>query len=904
MFAGLIAFGGCSKDNDLEKKYDELEGRVSVLEAKVKELNEQTVPGMAAIIAALQGNVYVTEVSPTEGGVFIKFSDGTSATIKDGAKGDKGDKGDTFTYDDLTDAQKDALKGDKGDPGDKGDKGDVPVIGAKEIDGEFYWTANGELMLDENGKPIPVHAALPIFKIIEGKWQVSYDNGATWTEVPQMGQSDALPISIEDGEETVTFYIGDTPYVINKEVAFYLVFAEREGLGVAEGQTSSFPYTIKGVKDEDEVEVDVLNVIGTWTAEAVATDNKSGNINVTNNGGSAKVFVYAANGRGKTDIKSLVFEGGVLTATVSAESVSYEGGNIELSVTTNMNYDIEISEEATWLTVAPETKATHTDVITLVAEANTTASARTATVKVAGDGITKEFEIIQEAAPANYQIDITVENITTTTADITFTPNDEEVHYMIAVETPGWVESFGSLEELAAGDIEYWLDYYGEDYNEDPDFYNSYFGISSLEELIYELLASPGEYSDTFEDLDPGQKYYAYAFCIDEKLNVISDVFIKDFTTLTQSSSAKYEDYLGRWKMGNDFIEITAKTNGSTYNVTGIKNQSTYAIGPVEASFEGGLFVLKEQKTDATTVVNVTGLGELNCDLYLSGVFAYGTSTYGNYPINGDDPEVIFTGAYENGTISVTPGSCNYGKFATMGFSWVIKEGANAGNGNTYAGTSLVNMTKPEAAKPEYTKWIGNYTFNINGTSYNATVSELDANSSFIISFDDEYIKGFDATVIWNESTDTATLSTQTLGSWNHSSYGTITDIICGLIPYNGSFTSVTGDYIIANIAYDGGNLNFTSGGTVSIQGLGTLNVVGFSLFGKASAGSLRYVDYEDMIYFPFTLTKAAGTKKNSVESTPVMSKAESAKRIATSLSEKAEVSSRIAVINRKARKI
>ena len=133
-----------------------------------------------------------------------------------------------------------------------------------------------------------------------------------------MGQTETLPISIEDGEETVTFWIGETPYVINKEVPFYLIFAQRTDLGVAAGQTANIAYTLKGVKDGDEVEVDVLNVIGTWDAKVVATDNKSGNVQVTNNGGNAKVFVYAANGRGKTDIKSLQFEGGELTCVLAA----------------------------------------------------------------------------------------------------------------------------------------------------------------------------------------------------------------------------------------------------------------------------------------------------------------------------------------------------------------------------------------------------------------------------------------------------------------------------------------------------------------------------------------------------------------------------------------------------------
>lgn len=50
----------------------------------------------------------------------------------------KGDKGDTLVFNDLTQEQKDALKGAKGDAGDKGDKGDAGDPGAKGDTGAGY----------------------------------------------------------------------------------------------------------------------------------------------------------------------------------------------------------------------------------------------------------------------------------------------------------------------------------------------------------------------------------------------------------------------------------------------------------------------------------------------------------------------------------------------------------------------------------------------------------------------------------------------------------------------------------------------------------------------------------------------------------------------------------------------
>lgn len=669
VIAGALALAGCAKDTELYNKVDELDQRVSKLEEQVKELNEQTVPGIRTLVAAIQGNVYATSVVDNGDGYTIKFSNGTEATIKNGADGKDGKDG------------------------EKGETGDTPVISAAEFEGEFYWTVNGEFLTDGDGNKIPVHKALPTFKIIDGKWNVSYDNGTTWEVVPQMGESEAIPISIVDGEDTVTFYIGDEAYEIKKEVAFYLVFDQRTDLGVVEGQTSSFPYTIKGVAEGDEVEVDILSVIGTWDAEVVATDSESGNVKVTNNGGNAKVFVYAANGRGKTDIKSLVFEGGELSATISAESVSYEGGEIKLDITTNVNYEVNI--DADWLTVAPETKATHTDSLTLVAEANTLSQARTATVSIVGDGVNKEFEVIQEAAPdPGYEIDITIENITSDSVDATFTPNDNTVHYIAVVESPGWVEQFDTPEELAQADLDYYIDLYG-------DLYDVY-GFDSLEDLILNGICSTGVYADTFDGLKASSKYYAYAYCIDEELNIVSTVFIKDFTTEeAPSGNGTYEDYLGEWVLGTNVLTISEKEKGKSYNVTGFSNMTnstfSYSIAAVEASFENGLFILKEQ--DFTETGYYASYG--NLDIALTGIDAAGDPSY---PWATATPAVLISGNYDkaNNVIDVTS------DFVKIVYSWIIQSGANAGMGNWNVDAAAITstMTKPKGM-PE--KLFGTY---------------------------------------------------------------------------------------------------------------------------------------------------------------------------------------------------
>ncbi|MDE5890534.1 MAG: DUF4988 domain-containing protein, partial [Bacteroidales bacterium] len=83
-------------------------------EETVKELNQVTIPGMQSIVAAIQGNIYVTSVTTTADGYLITFSNSTTAVIKNGTDGQDG---------------KDGVDGEKGD------KGETPVISVVEIDG-------------------------------------------------------------------------------------------------------------------------------------------------------------------------------------------------------------------------------------------------------------------------------------------------------------------------------------------------------------------------------------------------------------------------------------------------------------------------------------------------------------------------------------------------------------------------------------------------------------------------------------------------------------------------------------------------------------------------------------------------------------------------------------------------
>ena len=156
----------CSKEYDdsaLKKKVNDLEARVSALEA----LNT-TVAGISDIVTALSQKDYVTgviEVKDEKGNVIgysITFSKSNTVTISHGEKGEAGPQG---------------------PQGETGSVGATPSIGVTlGEDGLYYWTVEGELLKDAEGNPVACTAAAPTFKIEDGSWWISYD-GQSWTEV-------------------------------------------------------------------------------------------------------------------------------------------------------------------------------------------------------------------------------------------------------------------------------------------------------------------------------------------------------------------------------------------------------------------------------------------------------------------------------------------------------------------------------------------------------------------------------------------------------------------------------------------------------------------------------------------------------------------------------------------------
>lgn len=386
-----LLVAGCAKeydDTELRGKISDLDSRLTQLEQAVKTLNEQTVPAIQTLVNALDAKLTVTAVvTNNDGSYTILFSDNTSVTIANGEKGDKGDQGDP---------------GDKGDPGAPGapgapgNDGATPEIGVKLIDGVYYWTINGKLIPDDNN-PLPVtgqngqDGATPTFRLNEDVLEYSVDGGKTWTPVPVVGESKPS-ITVEETDEAVIFTLSDgTVFQLAKELPFCIKFSNADDVTIMAGETAYVGYTLQGVGEKDVTEVGILTATPGFDAEVepYAGQNDAGIISITNNdeddSKEHSVYVFASNGKGKTDIKGLHFASTKLKAVLSVQVVPAAGGDsFQLNVKANEDYTVEVSTAAqSWITVEQPTRAAlYNDNLTVTVAANETNAYRSGTVSL------------------------------------------------------------------------------------------------------------------------------------------------------------------------------------------------------------------------------------------------------------------------------------------------------------------------------------------------------------------------------------------------------------------------------------------------------------------------------------------------------------------------------------------
>ena len=416
LMCGLLLLGCSDKydDSALRNDLNDLENRLTILEERCKQMNTN-ISSLQTIVTALQNNDYITSVTPITNdgkivGYTITFAKNNSITIYNGTDG------------------KDGEDGVDGEDGINGKDGVAPTIGVKkDTDGIYYWTLNGDWLTDEKGNKVKAQGTdgkdgvdgedgndgangedgvdgtngkdgkdgiTPQLKIENGRWMLSMDDGKTWADIGQAtgadGKDGADGTDGEDGidgkdgtngifksvtedNDNVYFTLEDDSVITipkSDNSKFVIAFDTTDIAILNGGESKTVSYTIT-----DATENTVVKAIAQdgWKVKVNATSTDRGTITITapNPIVESEILVFANDGSYRTVMVSLNCMQGQINIADNSVDATPAGGTQEIKLTTNLDYTIEIPDDAqSWLSLAPETRALREDTIAFNISAN------------------------------------------------------------------------------------------------------------------------------------------------------------------------------------------------------------------------------------------------------------------------------------------------------------------------------------------------------------------------------------------------------------------------------------------------------------------------------------------------------------------------------------------------------
>ena len=394
LLCSLLLFGCSDKydDSALRNDLNDLENRVAKLEELCKQMNTN-ISSLQKIVEALQDNLSISKVEQISDGYIIYFSDGSTATIKNGK-----------------------------------DSGDAPVIGVKQdTDGCYYWTLDGKWLTDEKGNKVKAQGTdgkdgvdgedgndgvdgedgtdgtngkdgiTPQLKIENGRWMLSMDNGKTWTDIGQAtgadgkdGEDGADGTDGEDGvdgkdgtngifksvtedNDNVYFTLEDDSVITipkSDNSKFAIAFDTTDIAILNGGESKTISYTITSATKNTVVKAIAQDG---WKVKVNATSTDKGTITITapNPIVESEILVFANDGSYRTVMVSLNCMQGQINIADNSIDATPAGGTQEIKLTTNLDYTVEIPDNAqSWLSLAPQTRALREDTIVFEVTAN------------------------------------------------------------------------------------------------------------------------------------------------------------------------------------------------------------------------------------------------------------------------------------------------------------------------------------------------------------------------------------------------------------------------------------------------------------------------------------------------------------------------------------------------------
>ena len=447
IISGILVVS-CYDDSALWDSVKDHESRISKLEAQCKELNTN-IASLKTLVDAYLSADYITDVTPVmeggeEVGFVITFAKNGKITIyhgKDGAPG---------------------ADGQDGQDGKDGQDANAPKLGIRQdTDGSYYWTLNGDWLLDDNGDKIKavgkdgadgangangvdgadgvdgVDGITPTLKIEEEYWYISYDGGQTWTNlgkaVGEDGKDSMFSNVYEDNGYIIFTLVDGTSYRIPTEATaatantLDIQFSVEQGTAIVSDLTTKVKYTITGAEGSTLVRTSSYDYevafvkpiddstgflyISMWSDFEGPDDPERDEPYYDNNeiteeeayNSMLTIIVIVTDSKGNQVMKALNFVEGFLSSVDDVYLTDPVAGSVEAKLKTNIandSYEVVIPDKCKdWISYVPTKAELREETLTFSVTANEGDSFRSANISLINElGQTFEtFTILQRS---------------------------------------------------------------------------------------------------------------------------------------------------------------------------------------------------------------------------------------------------------------------------------------------------------------------------------------------------------------------------------------------------------------------------------------------------------------------------------------------------------------------------
>ena len=402
----MLIFAGC--EGFVRDEIAELHSEIDVLKRRLDELCDRfntNISSLQTMVDVLRKADYIESIVPVvengkEVGYVITFTESGSVTI---------------------------YHGTDGNDGLPGKDGHTPIVGVKQAeDGLWYWTIDGEWMTDADGNKILSEGALPLLKIEDQYWKVSYDNGKTWVTLGKAvgedgvdGSPGADGLPGKDGDamfQSVTVGPTEVEFVLADGTTFIIPFYGKIGIefdienseaGALPGSQIVVNYTLTGASDQTKV---TGSSDGNYSVLVKSTSKDAGKLLITcpEPYVDGYVNVIIADNNGYYDLHVINFYENKITFSKGLTyTIPAEGGAVKVPFSSNFGYTIKVTSGANWLSyVQTKAPAMTSAEIEVTAAMNMNSSSRTGKIAFYPDNSDKIYrEVTITQAAATYSID-------------------------------------------------------------------------------------------------------------------------------------------------------------------------------------------------------------------------------------------------------------------------------------------------------------------------------------------------------------------------------------------------------------------------------------------------------------------------------------------------------------------